>query len=210
MKYAFLLSNLVAAVVVATSCAAEPEVRPASAAAPTTGDTQMSDQLETATFGAGCFWCTEAFFQEMKGVQSVVSGYTGGKIENPSYKQVCSGDTGHAEVVRVTYDPTRVSYQALVNRFFETHDPTTLNRQGADVGTQYRSAIFYHTPEQKRVAEATRDRLVSENAFGKPIVTEIVDAREFYEAETYHQDYFRKNPNAPYSMYIREKMKKLK
>lgn len=194
---------------ISVSCAAEPNAGHGQTAAPP-GEKTMNKTMKTATFGAGCFWCTEAFFQEMDGVHSVVSGYTGGKIENPTYKQVCSGDTGHAEVVKVTYDPSAVSYQALVDRFFETHDPTTLNRQGADVGTQYRSAIFFHDQEQKRIAEATKLRLNQNDAFGKPVVTEIVDAREFYEAESYHQDYFQKNPNAPYSMYIREKMRKLK
>lgn len=168
------------------------------------------DEIKTATFGAGCFWCTEAFFQEMKGVVSVTSGYSGGRIENPTYRQVCTGDTGHAEAVVVKYRPAEVTYQALVDRFFQIHDPTTLNRQGADIGTQYRSVIFFHDEHQRRIAEATIARLNASGAFDGPVVTQVVSAREFYPAEKYHQDYFRKNPDAPYSQHIRAKMKNLR
>lgn len=167
-----------------------------------------SEKVEYATFGAGCFWCTEAFFESMKGVLDVVSGYCNGDMEDPSYQAVCSGKTGHAEVVRVTFDPARVTYEALLDQFWKAHDPTTLNRQGADVGTQYRSGIFYHSKEQQRAAEASKSRMA--DSFKDPIVTEIVEAGEFYPAEEYHQDYFRKNPNAPYSRFIQSKLDKLK
>lgn len=151
-----------------------------------------------ATFGGGCFWCTEAVFQELKGVVKVVSGYSGGSVANPTYQQVCSGTTGHAEVVQVTYDPKVVSYPELLEVFWKTHDPTTPNRQGADVGPQYRSVIFYHDDEQRRLAEAYKKKLEDAGVFSAPIVTEISPYRNFYPAEAYHQNYFRTNPNQPY------------
>jgi len=160
-----------------------------------------------ATFGGGCFWCVEAFFEEMKGVKAVISGYTGGHVPNPTYKQITRGDTGHAEVIRIEYDPAQIEFSKLLDIFFKVHDPTTLNRQGADVGTQYRSAIFYQDEQQKVEAEAAKIRAAS--FYSDPIVTEIVPAQIFYPAEDYHQDYFQKNPYAPYSMFIRSKMKKL-
>lgn len=154
--------------------------------------------LETATFGGGCFWCTEAVFQQLKGVESVVSGYMGGQVDNPTYKQVCSGQTGHAEVIQITFDPSVIDFAKLLEIHIKTHDPTTLNRQGADVGTQYRSAIFYHTPEQKETSEAIKKKLGESGAFRNPIVTEIVPAVKFYPAEDYHQNYFNENPGNGY------------
>jgi peptide-methionine (S)-S-oxide reductase len=154
--------------------------------------------LATATFAGGCFWCTEAVYAELKGVKSVTSGYLGGAVPNPTYKDVCTGQTGHAEAIEIKYDPAVVSFQKLLEVFFATHDPTTLNRQGADVGTQYRSGIFYHDDEQKRVAEEVIVKLDQARVFPGPIVTEVTKASVFYPAEYYHQDYFAKNPNQPY------------
>lgn len=153
-------------------------------------------QVATATFGTGCFWCTEAIFQQLKGVYSVESGYSGGHVANPSYKAVCSGTTGHAEVVQVKYDPTVISFKDLLQVFWKTHDPTTPNRQGADVGTQYRSAIFYHTDEQRELAEHYKHELNTAGAFEKPIVTEITKFETFYPAEDYHQNYYELNGNS--------------
>lgn len=158
--------------------------------------------MEQATFGSGCFWCTEAIFLNVEGVEKVVSGYTGGKVKNPTYREVCSGLTGHAEVVQLTFDPKVISYEELLEIFWKTHDPTTLNQQGADVGTQYRSAIFYHTEDQKTKAEFYKKRLEEEGAFDKPIVTEITPASTFYKAENYHQNYYNLNSNAPYCSYV--------
>ena len=160
---------------------------------------------EIATLAGGCFWCLEAVFDELKGVQSVESGYMGGKTPNPNYEQVCSGTTGHAEVVRVTFDPDQVSYEDLLSVFFAIHDPTTPNRQGNDVGTQYRSAIFTHTPEQKRAAEAVVRRLTDERIFSAPIVTEVVPASQFHVAEDHHQEYFQRvGAGNPYCSYVIE------
>jgi peptide-methionine (S)-S-oxide reductase len=163
-----------------------------------------------ATFGAGCFWCVEAVFQQIKGVDTVVSGYMGGKIPNPTYREICTGQTGHAEVAQITFDPAVVSFKELLEVFWQTHDPTTLNRQGADVGTQYRSAIFYHTAAQKEEAEFFKKALDASGAFEKPIVTEITWATTFYVAEDYHQNYYQLNGDQPYCQYvIRPKMEKL-
>ncbi len=162
----------------------------------------MTNQTELATFGSGCFWCTEAVFQQVKGVEKVVSGYSGGRVKNPTYKEVCSGLTGHAEVVQVTYNPAVITYDELLEIFWQTHDPTTLNRQGNDVGTQYRSVIFYHNQEQKKKAEYYRKKLNESGAFNRPIVTEISPFTEFYPAENYHQNYYRLNPEAPYCTYV--------
>jgi peptide-methionine (S)-S-oxide reductase len=168
-------------------------------------------KMETATFGAGCFWCVEAVFQDLKGVQSVVSGYSGGTTKNPTYKQVCTGTTGHAEVCQITYDPAVVSFPELLEIFWKTHDPTTLNRQGNDVGTQYRSAIFYHNDDQKRLAEHYKKELDASGAFGSRIVTEIVPFTNFYKAEDYHQNYFNQNPNQAYCQFvIQPKIEKLR
>ncbi|WP_415910209.1 peptide-methionine (S)-S-oxide reductase MsrA [Oleiharenicola sp. Vm1] len=163
---------------------------------------------ETAVFASGCFWCTEAVFEHVPGVKKVTSGYTGGHVANPTYKQVCEGDTGHAEATRIEFDPTVVSYAHLLEIFFESHDPTTLNRQGADEGTQYRSAIFYANDAQKAAAEAGKK--AAQKNWDDPIVTEIAPLGKFYEAEDYHQDYFKNNPHAGYcSFVIKPKVKKL-
>ena len=167
--------------------------------------------MEKATFGAGCFWCIEAVFQDLAGVESVVSGYMGGKIKNPTYREVCSGRTGHAEVAQITYDPSIISFTDLLEVFWKTHDPTTLNRQGNDVGSQYRSAVFYHNEEQKQLAEKYKQELDASGAFGKPIVTEITEAETFFPAEDYHQNYFKNNPGEGYcSFVIRPKVEKFK
>ena len=162
----------------------------------------MEKQHDTATLGGGCFWCLEAVFEQLNGVAKVESGYAGGEGTNPTYKQVCAGTTGHAEVVRVTFDPAVLSYRDLLEVFFATHDPTTLNRQGNDVGTQYRSVIFYHSPEQQQTAEALIAELNAEDVFGKPVVTQLAPAPAFYKAEDYHQEYFRNNPSQPYCQYV--------
>ena len=157
---------------------------------------------ETAIFAGGCFWCTEAIFKEMKGVKSVVPGYIGGKRPNPTYEQVSTGATGHAEAVKIIYDPSEVSYEELLQVFFATHDPTTLNRQGNDVGTQYRSAIFYTNEKQKELAKAYIKFLNDSDVFDQYIVTEVVPATEFYEAEDYHKNYLAKHPENPYCQYV--------
>ncbi len=161
-----------------------------------TPTSQDSHKLEIATFGTGCFWCSEAVMERLDGVVKAESGYMGGDVEAPTYEQVCSGRTGHAEVVNVTYDPTKITYDQLLQWFWKMHDPTTLNRQGADTGTQYRSVIFYHSEEQKKLAEASRDRAQAD--FRDPIVTEITPAGVFWKAESYHQDYYRNNPRQGY------------
>jgi peptide-methionine (S)-S-oxide reductase len=171
----------------------------------------MSKKLETATFGGGCFWCVEAVYQDLKGVEQVVSGYSGGSMENPSYQAVCTGATGHAEVVQITYDPEIISYEELLYVFWRTHDPTTLNRQGADVGPQYRSVIFYHNDEQQAIAQKSKQEIDASGLWRNPIVTEISPLRNFYLAENYHQDYFRQNPYQPYcQMVIDPKVRKFK
>lgn len=166
--------------------------------------TQLSSsaQKETATFGNGCFWCTEAIFKSLKGVETVESGYSGGKIKNPTYREVCSGLTGHAEVIQITFDPSVITYDELLEVFWETHDPTTPNRQGADVGTQYRSAVFYHTPEQKQAAEKYKAELNRQNVYNKPVVTEITAFDKFYKAEDYHQNYYANNPTQGYCQIV--------
>jgi|SRR5690554_249396 len=158
--------------------------------------------IEKATFGGGCFWCTEAIFERVEGVTGVVSGYAGGHKKNPTYKEVCEGTTGHAEVVQVSYDPSIISYDEILEIFFKTHDPTTLNRQGADVGTQYRSIILYHNDEQKEKAEYYKSELDKSGAWDNPIVSEIKPLEEFYVAEDYHQDYYEKNPNQGYCAFV--------
>ena len=166
------------------------------------GRTAVTGKTEVATFAAGCFWCSEAVFQNLDGVKSVKPGYTGGTTRNPTYKQVCSGKTGHAEAVRIEYDPGKVQYEKLLDLFWKMHDPTALNRQGADVGTQYRSAIFYHSEAQKQAAEAAKQALEKSGKYDKPIATQIAPASEFYTAEDYHQEYFNKNPDAPYCRFV--------
>jgi peptide-methionine (S)-S-oxide reductase len=159
-------------------------------------------QTEVATLGAGCFWCVDTLFRELRGVTKVVSGYAGGARPNPTYEQVCTGATGHAEVVQITFDPQQISYHDLLEVFFSVHDPTTLNRQGADVGTQYRSVIFAHTPEQRKIAESTIAEVNAQKIWSDPIVTQVVDAPEFYPAEAYHQDYYTNNPNQGYCRVV--------
>lgn len=167
-----------------------------------TTTTTDNNKQEIATFAAGCFWCVEAQFAELEGVSKVESGYLGGHVENPTYKQVCTGTTGHAEAVNIYYDPTVISYDELLAAFWIAHDPTTLNRQGNDVGTQYRSAIFYHNDVQKQKAEMYKEKLNEEQAFKSPIVTEIAPYSTFYVAEDYHQDYYSENPNQGYCMFV--------
>ena len=162
----------------------------------------VKNELETATFGGGCFWCTEAVFDEVIGVTDVVSGYTGGRLDNPTYDDICTGSTGHAEVIRVTFDPAVISYAEVLEIFFATHDPTTLNKQGADRGTQYRSAIFVHSQAQRLLAEKMIAQLNAEKIWGSPIVTEVTDAPIFYPAEDYHQEFFKRNPNQGYCMAV--------
>jgi peptide-methionine (S)-S-oxide reductase len=167
-----------------------------------------TNTTELATYGGGCFWCVEAVFQRLDGVRSVASGYAGGRTENPTYKEICTGDTGHAEVIQIEYDPKKISYNDLLDVFWQAHDPTTLNRQGADRGTQYRSIILYHDEQQKQLAEASKKAAASQ--FKDPIVTEIVPLKKFYKAEAYHQNYYNNNPNAGYcQVVIRPKLDKL-
>lgn len=169
-----------------------------------------TEKTDTATFGTGCFWCTEAVFEQLNGVLSVTSGYSGGQVANPSYKEICTGETGHTECVQVVYEPSKITYDELLEVFFQVHDPTTLNRQGADVGTQYRSAIFYHDAAQKQKAEFYKNELDKSGAFNNTIVTEITSFDKFYTAENYHQEYYQNNKNTnPYcSVVIRPKLEK--
>ena len=157
---------------------------------------------EVATLGGGCFWCTEAVFEEIQGIEGVVSGYAGGEVENPTYRQICTGRTGHAEVVQVTFNPDVISYREILQIFFTTHDPTTLNRQGADAGTQYRSVVFYHDDEQKRIAEEVIQAFEDNDVWNDPIVTQVDPLPTFYPAEDYHQNYFAQNPNQPYCQAV--------
>lgn len=169
------------------------------------------DKMETATLGAGCFWCVDAVFTELNGVSSVLPGYTGGKVKNPTYKEVCNGTTGHAEVAQIAFDPNVISFAEILEVFWMTHDPTTLNRQGNDVGTQYRSAIFYHSEQQKKEAEYYLKKLEEEKVYPDPIVTEIVPFEVFYPAENYHNDYYENNPDQGYCRFvIRPKVEKFK
>jgi peptide-methionine (S)-S-oxide reductase len=159
-------------------------------------------EFDTATLAGGCFWCTEAIFQRLKGVTSVTSGYAASKVENPSYEQVCSGKTGAAEAIQITFDPSIISYSTLLEIFWRTHDPTTLNRQGNDVGTQYRSAVFFHNDEQKRLALAAKEALERSGSYKNPVVTEIAPFSNFYAAEAYHRDYYDRNRTQPYCMLV--------
>ena len=166
-------------------------------------------KTDTATFANGCFWCTEAVFQQLKGVLKVSSGYTGGQVENPTYKEVCTGTTGHAECIQIVFDPSQISFDELLEVFWQTHDPTTLNRQGNDEGTQYRSGVFYHSQEQKEKAMKYKEALDKSGAFDRPIVTEITAFSKFFIAENYHQDYYNQNGSQPYCTYvIRPKLEK--
>ncbi len=175
----------------------------------TMGISTNTQHTETATLGAGCFWCVEAIFDQLKGVENVQSGYSGGNIKNPSYKEVCTGRTEHAEVVQITYNPEIISFEDILEVFWTVHDPTTLNRQGADVGTQYRSAIFYHNEKQKEIAEAYIKQLNELKTFENPIVTEVTKFENFYPAKDYHEDYYKRNGDQPYCrMVIRPKVRK--
>jgi peptide-methionine (S)-S-oxide reductase len=174
-------------------------------------DMNQNAKTKQATFGSGCFWCTEAVFKRLKGVESIVSGYSGGHVDNPTYEQVCSGSTGHAESIQIQYDPGLISYDALLEIFWKMHDPTTLNRQGNDVGTQYRSVIFYHDEEQKKLAEFYKKKLDDEKIWPRPIVTEIVPYKKFWSAEDYHQNYYENNPSKGYcTLVITPKIEKFK
>lgn len=171
----------------------------------------MNDKYHVATFANGCFWCTEAVFQRLNGVVNVESGYSGGQVKNPTYGQVCSGETGHAECLQITYDPQIISYDNLLEVFWTTHDPTTLNRQGNDIGTQYRSAIFYHNEQQKELAEASKRKLEESRIFNKPVVTSIEPLKEFYPAEAEHMNYYNRHPEQSYCHFVvRPKVEKLK
>ncbi|ALJ01238.1 peptide-methionine (S)-S-oxide reductase MsrA [Rufibacter tibetensis] len=183
-----------------TSCAQSRKEKAATtpSASATQQNQKVPDSLAVATFAGGCFWCTEEAAEKLRGVYDVVSGYTGGSTKNPTYEQVSSGLTGHAEAVQITYDPKTVTYETLLEAFFAAHDPTTLNRQGPDEGTQYRSAIFYRTPEEKAMIDAYIKKLNTARAFQAPIVTEVAALKEFYPAEEEHQDFYRNNPNNPY------------
>lgn len=203
---AILNYSTLAAIVAFVGVFFMPAAGPAHAA-----DAASPAKLETITFGSGCFWCTEAVFAELKGVKSAVSGYSGGDVKNPTYEEVCSGTTGHAEAVQVTYDPSVISLAELLEVFWQTHDPTTLNRQGPDYGTQYRSAIFFTTDEQRKAAEHYKEKIDASGAFNSPIVTEITKFTNFYPAEKYHQDYFAQHPEAGYcQMVIRPKLNKFR
>lgn len=205
MKKGITILTAIFTALITTSCAQEKQEMKNDM------NEKPAGNLELATFGNGCFWCTEAIFQNLKGVYEVASGYTGGKVKDPTYREVSSGLTGHAEAIQLRYDPKEISYPELLEIFWQTHDPTTLNKQGADVGTQYRSAVFYHNDEQRQLAEAYKKQLDESGAFGNPIVTEITPASVFYTAENYHQNYYNLNGNAPYCSYvIRPKLEKFK
>lgn len=211
MGKGLFITKGVVLLLLSTSCAQNKtqEIAIMKTQANATVDEPNTSELETATFGSGCFWCTEAIFQRIDGVVKVVSGYSGGKVKNPTYKEVCSGLTGHAEVTQLTYDPAKVSYEELLEVFWKTHDPTTLNRQGNDVGTQYRSVIFYHNAEQKALAEKYMKALDESGAYDAPLVTEISPLQDFYPAEDYHQNYYNLNGRQPYCTYvIQPKMEK--
>ncbi|HVA98551.1 MAG TPA: peptide-methionine (S)-S-oxide reductase MsrA [Bacteroidia bacterium] len=186
---------------VLTSCAA-PKEKPITVMDTANSDTLTEPRIDTVTFGEGCFWCTEAFFQELEGVVSVTSGYSGGTVPNPSYEQVCTGLTGHAEVCQIVFDTTKISFVELLQAFWKTHNPTTLNRAGNDVGTQYRSVIFYHNLRQKTLAEEYKQKLNASGAWKDPVITEISPYKNFYKAENYHQDYFKLNGHEPYCQYV--------
>ncbi len=177
----------------------------------TTNQMINTENLETVTLGSGCFWCTEAIFENLRGVATVESGYAGGHVDNPTYRQVCDGTTGHAEVIQLTFDPELITFDEILEVFWQTHDPTTLNRQGADVGTQYRSVVFYHNEKQKELAEKYKKQLDAEGVWSDPIVTEISPLSNYYKAEDYHQEYFRLNGSQPYcSFVVRPKVEKFK
>ena len=207
-KLTLLLSALLG--LMASACSSPPS-GVASTDLKSTAEMSTTGSYDTATFGGGCFWCIEAIFLELKGVKEVASGYSGGARENPTYEQVCSGATGHAEVVRVIYDPAVITYDELLEVFWSIHDPTTLNRQGADVGTQYRSVVFYHNEQQRVLAEGYKSKLNASGVFQDPVVTEISSLQNFYPAEKYHQNYYNENSSQPYCTFvIRPKMEKFR
>jgi len=194
---------IVAAIFLLAACQSNSQTKPMNQSQTNTATpVDANTTLDTATFAGGCFWCTEAVFQQLDGVLNVKPGYTGGQIKNPSYKEVCTGRTGHAEGTQIVFDPSKISYAELLEVFFKTHDPTTLNRQGADVGTQYRSAIFYHNQEQRKLAEQVKTELNANRAYDAPIVTEISPAEVFYFAEDYHVNYFNRNKDQSYCQYV--------
>jgi peptide-methionine (S)-S-oxide reductase len=204
MKLRFAKNTALLSVILFSAIACTAETK--EPAMPPTEEEKAS--LEVATFGAGCFWCVEAVFENLEGVREVESGYMGGHVDNPTYQEVCNGTTGHAEVTQIYFNPEIISFETLLDWLWRSHDPTTLNRQGADTGTQYRSAIFYHNEAQRETAEASK--AAAQKDFASPIVTEITPASEYYVAEDYHQDYYRLNKSAPYcQMVIRPKLKKL-
>lgn len=203
-RFLYLLSSLFLGSTL-TACGqnnADAQTKPSVDSNKKTTVMSTNANLDTATFGAGCFWCCEAVFEELKGVQSVTSGFAGGTVVNPTYEAVCTGTTGHAEVCNVVFDTSIISFEELLAVFWEMHDPTQLNRQGNDVGTQYRSVIFYHNEAQKKSAEFYKKELTDKNTWGKPVVTEISAAPVFYSAEGYHQDYFSQNGDQPYCQYV--------
>lgn len=199
-QHFFLLASLCQ--LIAFSCKSNTTEEKQISKNTTVMENTKNNTTDTATFGAGCFWCVEAVFQQIKGVDTVISGYSGGHVKNPAYREVCNGTTGHAEVCQIVFNPQLVSYDELLEAFWLSHDPTTLNRQGNDTGTQYRSAIFYHNDEQKQKAESYKEKLNKENAFGKPVVTEIAEFKVFYKAEDYHQNYFNLNGEEPYCRFV--------
>ena len=205
-----IFTSALVALATLISCAAQKQKEKKNISKDMTTNTNGTNTAtDTATFGTGCFWCTEAIFQQLEGVEKVTSGYGGGHVANPSYKEVCTGTTGHAECIQVVYDPKKITYDELLEVFWQTHDPTTLNRQGNDVGTQYRSVIFYHNNEQKEKAEKYKAELDKSGAFNNPIVTEVTAFTNFYPAENYHQDYYEQNGDQPYcSLVIRPKVEK--
>ncbi|MFT3700912.1 MAG: peptide-methionine (S)-S-oxide reductase MsrA [Agriterribacter sp.] len=202
MRFLFSLLGIIPASIL-LSCAQRSDDAQATVTMNISNDSiSFNAHTEVATFGTGCFWCSEAIFQQLKGVTKVTSGYSGGTVANPTYEEVCTKNTGHAEVVQVVFDPSVITYDELLEVFWKTHDPTTLNRQGNDIGTQYRSVIFYHNQEQKQKAEKYRDELGKSGAWTNPIVTAIEPYKNFYAAENYHQDYYRLNGKEPYCQYV--------
>jgi len=207
MKVSKLLGYIAFVLAISMNACAQPQKKESNKQKPQIKSSSM--ETETITFGSGCFWCTEAIFQQVKGVEKVVSGYSGGHIVNPTYEQVCEKNTGHAEVCQLTFDPSQVSVDELLEIFWQTHDPTTLNQQGNDVGPQYRSVVFYHNEMQKQRAEFFLNELSKSGAYEKPIVTTIEPYKNFYKAENYHQDYYKQNGSQPYCYFvIRPKVEK--
>jgi peptide-methionine (S)-S-oxide reductase len=202
MKAIFKTLGLVISMMSVFSCGNAGEPSSDALISENNEEEMVIEGMDTATFGAGCFWCIEAVFQDLKGVQSVTSGYTGGFVKNPSYKEVCTGRTGHAEVAQIVFDPEVISFDELLEVFWKTHDPTTLNRQGNDVGTQYRSSVFYHNADQKEKAQYYKSKLDESGAYPNPIVTTIEELTDFYVAEDYHQNYYNNNSSQPYCTFV--------